>query len=74
MTNEEIIAYQAKERAFTETPLGKAFVAYENATVRAWVLDTEDSYTDRSRKATKDAWEKHKAARAEFREMLEKLT
>jgi hypothetical protein len=73
MTNEEIIAYQTKERAFAQTPLGKAFHKFENATARAWQLDIEDSFTDRNRKATRDAWAAHSAARQEFREMLEKL-
>lgn len=74
MTNEEIIAHQAKERAFAATPLGAAFLKFESATARAWQLDTEDSHTDRYRASTRDAWEKHRIARAEFRAMLEKLT
>lgn len=74
MTNEEIIAHQAKERAFAETDLGKAFLAFESATARAWVLDTEDGFNDRDRKATKDAWERQAATRKIIREMLEKLT
>lgn len=33
----------------------KALHLFEQRTIRAWVLDTEDSYTDRDRKATKEA-------------------
>jgi hypothetical protein len=73
MTNEEIIAYQAKERAFAETDLGKAFLKFESATERAWVLGSEDGFNDRYRKATKDAWDEQATTRKVFREMLEKL-
>lgn len=33
----------------------KALHLFEQAVIRAWSLDTEDSFTDRCRKATKDA-------------------
>jgi len=73
MTNEEIVAYQAKERAFAETELGKAFLKFERATSRAWVLDTEDGFTDKDRKSTKDAWTAQRQARQEFRDILDRL-
>ncbi len=71
MTNEEIIAYQAKERAFAETPVGAAFNRFKNAHARAWQMDTEDSFTDKDRKGTKEAWKKAEAAEAELRSLLD---
>jgi hypothetical protein len=73
MTNEEIVAYRAKERAFAKTDLGKAFLAFESATARAWIFDTEDRFNDRDSEATKNAWEKQASTRKVIREMLEKL-
>lgn len=73
MTHEEIIAYRAKERAFASTELGKAFIAFEQATIRAWVADTEDSFTNRDRASTKKAWAAYRQAKNTFRALLDKL-
>ena len=69
MTNEEYTTY-CEYRNFSETTVGKAFYKFKNAAIRAWVLDTEDSCTDRHRKATKEAHDKANEAEKEFRELL----
>lgn len=47
MTNEEIIAYQAKERAFLDTPIGQAFHRFKNAHSHYWQADGSDGVSDR---------------------------
>lgn len=73
MTNDEILALQAKEKEFVANPIGLAFNKFENAIIRAWVLDTEDSFTERDRVATRQAHELANRRRTEFKEMLTAL-
>lgn len=71
-TNEEILDYQRKEREFSETTIGKAFNIFKNRTISAWTLDTEDSFTDKNRKSTKEAHEAAIVAEVEFKRILNK--
>jgi hypothetical protein len=73
MTKDEIIEYQTREATFAATPLGKAFYRFKSCISRAVQLDTEDSYTDRDRKSTKEAWENAKQAENEIRQLLDEL-
>jgi hypothetical protein len=61
-----ILTAQAERAGLAALPLGKAFLRFENLHANAWAQDTEDSFTDRSRKSTKVAWEKCNEARAEL--------
>lgn len=71
MTNEEILAFRKKEDAFAATPIGAAFIKFKNASATAWVRDTEDTFTERNRVATKEAFEKMYAAEHELRALIE---
>lgn len=70
MTNEEIVAHQAKERAFYETDLGKAFYKYESALIRYWQNDQNERMSDRRLRELSDASD---TARKEFRQKLDEL-
>jgi hypothetical protein len=71
MTNQEIIMFQQREKAFAATPIGRAFLRFKNAHARAWAQDTEDSFTDKNRKSTKEAWEVANQAERDLRRLLE---
>ncbi len=70
MTRDELVAYQAKEKAFAATPVGAAFLKLKNAHARAWIQDTEDSFTDKERKSTKEAWAAAYEAERELRLLI----
>jgi len=74
MTREEIYAHRARLASIAQTPLGKAFFSFKNKVIRAWVLDTEDSYTDRNRKSTKIAHEDANFAEAEVLRLIEEVS
>jgi hypothetical protein len=59
MTNEEFLAQQAEMRRWSETPVGKAFVAFENALGIAHVADSTSENDERIAKA----WTKANLAR-----------
>lgn len=74
MTNEEIMAHQAKERAFAATEIGKLFNTFVRALGSAWQLDTQAGWADNvSDKRLKDVWEASNAAQQAFRTALEAL-
>jgi hypothetical protein len=70
MTNEEIVAWQAKERAFLATPIGKAFYKFKSA----YFNMASDEYNDcvSYERLKLDAVAAEEAER-EFRAELEKL-
>jgi hypothetical protein len=68
----EAKAWLEKQRAFLDTPIGKAFHKFKQATIRAWSLDTEDSYTDKNRKCTAEAHALANEAERELRALIEK--
>lgn len=43
---------------------------FKNRTIRAWVLDTEDSFTNKNRKSTKEAHVAADEAERELRDLL----
>jgi hypothetical protein len=55
------------------SPVGKALTRFETAVVRAWVMDTEDSFNDKDRKATKEAHADVKRCRDELKAEIVKL-
>ncbi len=69
-TNEEIIAYQKAIDEFRSTPIGRAFFKYENVLITAWRQDTEDSFTDKNRTSTKEAFTKLVEAKRELLTLL----
>ena len=71
MTTEEIIAYQAKEKAFGATPIGAAFFKFKNALQHACNADARLEYLDQGEKAARIAWTKAEEAEREFRALLE---
>lgn len=58
---------------WANTPVGKALSRFESAVIRAWVLDTEDSFRDQDRKATKEAHAAADRCRAELKAEIAKL-
>ena len=70
MNKEEILAYQAKEKTFYDTEIGKAFWKYESAHARYWQADPDENISfsrlDKLDKA-------NKVAREEFVALLNKL-
>lgn len=70
ITTEEILKYQAEEKAFLATPIGVAFNRFKRTHHTAVMQDTEDSCNDRDRKSTADAWKAFHEAEREFRELL----
>ena len=63
MTIENIIAYQRAWKEFAETPVGKAFVKFESATVRYWQADGNENL---STKRLRELDEAMRTARKEF--------
>jgi hypothetical protein len=57
---------------FTDTEIYKAFSRFKQALITAWIRDTEDQYTERSRRSTKEAMNRARDMENEFLEMLEK--
>jgi hypothetical protein len=70
MTNEEINAYQVKERAFLATPIGQAFHKFKNAYFKMASNEYNERIKDARLRADDAA---AKAAEREFRAELEKL-
>lgn len=70
MTNEEIAAYQQKERAFLDTEIGKAFHRFKLAHSRMWQNDHRDDLSDRKIREISDA---EAAAEKHFRTLLDQL-
>lgn len=54
--------------------LKKALHRFEQRTINAWVLSTEDSFTDRDRLATKKAFEEAKIAKEELVSLIKAST
>lgn len=73
MNREEILAYQAKQKAFAGTELGKAYFQFTRLHAKAWMKDTEDSFTGTDRKSTTEAWEAFEKAKIAFEALLMKL-
>jgi hypothetical protein len=71
MTREEIIEYQAKERAFLETPIGRALHQFKLAHSRYWQSDSSDTISDRRLRELSDAAEK---AEQVLRDEIERLS
>jgi hypothetical protein len=61
----EWLARSRADREWMKTDLGQLFVAFEDATARAWQLDTTASFEDRcvSDKWLTEVWERQVAAR-----------
>ena len=51
--------------------IDRAIRLFENAVARAWVLDTEDNFNDKDRKATKEAHALVDLRRNELRAAIE---
>lgn len=47
MTNEEIIAYQAMQRKFRETEIGKLYGKHLSTTIAYWQKDADERISDR---------------------------
>lgn len=73
MTSEEVIAFQAKEKAFGATPIGAAFFKFRRAFQYACSCDARLEYQDQGEKAARIAWEKADIAEKEFRAVLETM-
>jgi hypothetical protein len=58
---------RAKYMAFTETPIGKAFVKFDHAVINYWRHDADDSISD---KRMLKLSEEEGAARKEFLDLL----
>jgi hypothetical protein len=70
MTDEEIVAFQTKEKAFYATPLGKSFLKFKLAHSGYWSQDANEQISDRRLRELSD---RSDAAEAEFRKLLEAL-
>lgn len=73
MTTEELIAYQAKEREFATTTIGKAFRKYQDAAAAAYHADARLEYLDQGATAAKTAWVKCNEAETELRKLLDEI-
>jgi hypothetical protein len=71
MTRGELLAYQKKEKAFAETEIGKAFLKFKAAYHKAIARDTEDSFTDKNRRSTQEAWKEALETERAFRALLD---
>ena len=69
MTLKEI-RYQQALDDFRATTVGGAFFKFKNALTRASMMDTEDSFTDKNRAATKRASEDADKAEKELLKLL----
>lgn len=71
MTKEEILNWQAKEKAFNETPVGKAFNRFRNAYHRSVLLEFKDGPpTRRDCQIDDEAKEAEKVLKDEIRKLL----
>ena len=70
MTNEEITEYQRKERAFLETPIGKAFHRFKLASSRYWQADGSETISYRRLMELSNA---EREAEHELRALIEPL-
>lgn len=68
MTNEEIAEYRRKEKAFLETPVGRAFHRFKSAHSRYWRADGSDRITDRRLRELDEA---ARNAERELRDLIE---
>lgn len=65
--NTRLKAERESRNAFISTPLGKAFLDYENATIYYWRLDGDERASD---KRLREADEKWRAAQKAFLDLL----
>lgn len=72
MTNEEIIEFQRKVKAFQETELGGLFEKFVNLHATAWQLDERSGWNDHYT-ASEKAWDKLRPVEKELREKLMKI-
>ena len=74
MTQEEIQERRRKERAFSETPIGRAFNRYKNAQYVAIKKDAESEYIDNIQQPKLQLlWAEAIEAEKAFRAELDKL-
>jgi hypothetical protein len=59
--------WRSQQEAWAKTPLGRAFIRYENAAGSAWRLDSSDYPSDRQ---LKKAWEFHDRCRDELLSLM----
>lgn len=72
MTNEEIIEFQRKLKAFQETELGGLFEKFVRLHALAWQFDERAGWNDQYASAEK-AWDKLRPVEKELREKLMKI-
>lgn len=70
MTHEEILTFQAKEKTFYNTDIGKAYLKFKHAHSHYWQKDLDENI---STKTLKLLAEKVDQADTEFRKLLEEL-
>jgi hypothetical protein len=70
MTKEEITEYQAKEKAFRNTPIGGALHAFVLASSKYWSLDGQEHVSYRRLRLAAEA---EHAAYQKLRELLEPI-
>ena len=71
---DEIRAFQAEQKKFASTEIGGLFNRFKTALIRAWVSDTEDSFTDKNKASTKKYHEEANKLEYELRDKLIKLS
>jgi hypothetical protein len=62
-----------EDSEFRATPIGRALHLFEQATIRAWVCDTQDDQTDRSRRVTSHAHLEAKERKRELIDLIKKV-
>lgn len=72
MTNEEIVEFQRKMKAFRETELGALFEKFVHLHATAWQLDERSAWNDHI-KTAKKAWDAMEPVEEELREKLMKI-
>jgi len=73
MTNEEIIEYQRKRKAFHKTELGALFNKFVSAHARAWQEDERSGWMENSGKTAKRLFDESDALEEQLRKMLMKI-
>lgn len=73
MSTDDILEYQRRLRAFTETELGALFEKFVNLHATAWQLDERSAWNDQDKTARK-AWDAMEPVLKELRERLMVIT
>lgn len=73
MTRDELIEYQRREKQFSTTEVGSAFLKFKNRLSDACRADARLEFLDQGDIAARKAWSSADLAEREFRTILERM-